>query len=330
MFKLIQNSVLAIITIVLLNGCAVTQIGHTIGNSVQGDYYLNNGEYKTGLEIFEQKVKENPDNATANYYYGRFLLHNNSAKTSLKYLKKATTLNPDSSEYLFWQGVNYAELGDLKSEERLYRKALAINSRHLLSLVYLGHNLFERKKYKDALEQYTKAIEIYSKQKSSLYNRALVNKKLNRTPEEIESWKTYLQYYPYDSQARVAANNLLLLKDFSYRSYYLGSRSITIPTIRFEPFSSELTRNSKNSLNTIGRITSGIKKGTLQILVYQENNKELAKSRALAIKKYLLDKHSSLSTKRIGVSWFATPQHLKVSRKKIRIDESIDFFITAK
>ena len=71
-----------------------------------------------------------------------------------------------------------------------------------------------------------------------------------------------------------------------------------------------------------------MKKGTLQVVVYQKNNKSLAKTRAMAIKSFLRSEFPSLSNKRVGISWFAEPQKLSIKGKKLVIDEAVSFFVT--
>ncbi len=71
-----------------------------------------------------------------------------------------------------------------------------------------------------------------------------------------------------------------------------------------------------------------MKKGTMQIVAYQKNNKELARERAIAIKQLLLFEFSSIKTKQIGVSWFSEPQKLSIRGNKLSIDEAVSFFVT--
>ena len=57
----------------------------------------------------------------------------------------------------------------------------------------------------------------------------------------------------------------------------------------------------------IGSNFENLGQGVLQIVVYQKNNKELARQKAHAIKRYLVDEFSAIEPKRIGISWFAEP-----------------------
>jgi hypothetical protein len=70
-------------------------------------------------------------------------------------------------------------------------------------------------------------------------------------------------------------------------------------------------------------------KGTLNILVFQQNNRELAKKRAVALRTYLEQQFPKLrAEKRIRLSWFAVPEERVVLSKKLVLNESVQFFLT--
>jgi len=316
--------------VVVLNGCVVKDISRTVEHTVKGDYYLKSEKFDQGRESFRAEVEENPYSSLANYYYGRFLLYDKDYKQALKYLQKARDLEPGNADYHFWTGIAYAGLKDSKQEEQNYRQALKINPKHLQSLVYVGHSQLEKKKYQEALTYYNRALNIWSGSPSALYNRALVMKRLGRTPEEKLAWHEYLSLYPSGAMARRATANLNYLGDFAYRNHKLGPRTITLEKIYFEPFNATLSEASVESLNLVGGVFEKMKKGKLQIVTYQKNNKALAQKRAGAIKEYLIEEFSGLSAKRIGISWFAEPETITIRKKKLKIEESVSFFITQK
>lgn len=313
---------------IAINGCAIKEFGRSVKNSVKGDYYLQAKDYQKGRKSFKEEVKQNPESSSAHYYYGRFLLQENNSKLALTHLKKAVALAPKNSDYRFWQGIAYSANNQPKFEEKSYRTALSINPKHLQSLIYLGHTQLERKKFTKALELYIRALDIWPDSPSALYNRALTLKKLGRTPEETLGWHEYLKRYPTGSLARQATTHLNNFKDFSYRNYTLGSRIITTQQIRFDPFTFEISKTSEDSLLLVGSIFSNMGKGTLQIVMYQKNNKLLAKQRAIATKRYITEAYPKIDPKKIGVSWFSTPQKVRISSRTFSIDESVDFFIS--
>lgn len=314
--------------ILSINGCVVKEFGRSVKNSVKGDYYLQAKDYQKGRDNFKAEVKQNPNSSSAHYYYGRFLLQGNSNKLALTHLKKAVVLAPKNSNYHFWLGIAYSANNQPKSEEKSYRTALTINPKHLQSLIYLGHTQLEKKKFTKAFDLYTQALDIWPDSPSALYNLALTLKKLGRTPEETLGWHEYLKRYSSGSLARQATTHLNSLKVFSYRNYTLGSRVVTTQQIKFDPFKSKINETSKDSLLLVGSVYSKMKDGTLQIVMYQKNNKLLAKQRAIAIKRYITKEYPKINPKKVGVSWFSTPQKIKINNRTFNINESVDFFIS--
>jgi tetratricopeptide (TPR) repeat protein len=308
-------------------------MGHAVKYSITGEHFLTTEQYAKGIASFKDEVAQNPNSHLANYYYGRFLLVEKQYKKSLKYLIKARDLTPQKADYYFWTGVAYGSVGQKKSERTNYNKALQIDKNHLQSLIYLGNNQLQTKQYQASLLSYKKALAIWPSSPTALYNRALIFGKLGRKPEALEGWQEYLSYYPSGAMARRAVNHLNDLKDYSFRNYNLLSRTITVEKIYFKPFTSELTPEAKTSLELIGTIASKMKKaknGRLQVVVYQLKNKELAKEKAIAIKKFLLEANPKLHKKDIGVSWFATPETINIGKNKRVIQDSVSFFISLK
>lgn len=321
----LQHILFVMIFPVLLGGCTV---GQAIKNNFQGTHYLQIGNYSQGETTFRRAVIQDPDDPQANYYLGRFLLANKKPKQALPYLRKAAALESEDTDYLFWQGVCFGELGKRTQERASYTKVLKIKNNHLQALIYLGHNQLKTKEYETALSTYRKVLDIWPYSPSALYNRALIARILKRIPEEKVGWLIYLANYPSGALAIKAADHLNRLDDFSYRNQYLGARTVTLTKIRFKPFASEPTFGSLASLDVVGATALNMGKGKLQVVVYQQNNKKLARARAVAIKKYLLKKFPGLHKNGIGISWFDTPESLKIVGKKLHNPESVRFFLT--
>lgn len=317
-----------------LSGCIATiqnsleEFGGAVKSTVQGDYYLSQKKYHEGEEKFSQAVQKNPDSHLNNYLYGRMLLANNKDKAALPYLQKASDLKPDNADYHFWTGVAHGCLNQRRQEKQQYQKALALNNKHLQALLYYGHNQLQARHYQTALDSYAKALQLWPDSPSALYNRALIFAKLDRTPEEQQAWLEYLARYPSGAMARRAVNHLNRLQDFSYRNYRLDSRTVTIEKIAFQPFTADLEQASAPSLKLIAAIFKNMRKGKLQIVVYQKNNKRLAKEKALALKGHLLKHNSEIEKKDIGISWFSQPEKITIQGKKLSVDESVTFFIS--
>lgn len=332
MFKDIFQALLmsfgALSLLISMSGCVVKDLGQTVEQTVKGDYFLQTDQSKRGRESFRLEIEENPNSALAHYYYGRFLLQEKQDILALTHLIKARDLDLGNADYHFWAGVAYGTSGKTGLEEKSYRTALSIDEDYLPALIYLGHNLLAQKKYSEALQLYYKAIDIWPSSQSALYNRSLILNILGRTPEERVAWLDYLDQYPSGQKARRAADFLNMTGDFSFRNHSLGAHIVTTEKIRFIPFTAEVADSSHESLLLIGEVFQDMEKGTLQIVVYQKNNKELARERAKAIKKFLRSEYPLIENERIGMSWFAESQKLTIREKKLSIDEAVSFFVT--
>lgn len=334
-----RQSIFCSFTIILLfvTGCTQVTKGqylikdqyHAIKQTVAGQYYLDKKQYKKGIEVFREEVRAYPDNGEAHYFLGRFLLADKKGKEALNHLKQAVDLSPKKADYHFWLGVAYAtnKKGDL--ERKSYLKALEIDKNHVQALTYLGHNQLERKKYTEALRSYNKALELWPGNPSALYNRAYIMKKLGRTPEEKVGWQEYLAYYPSGAMARRAVVHLNALGNFEYRNYIIGRRTVTLKTTAFEPFTAKIKKASRPSLDLLGTIMKNNSRVSIHIVAYQKKNKELAEARAKSIKRYLTKEFKEIKSSRLMVSWFDVPERIKIDKKIVYADESINF-ITAR
>ena len=304
---------------ILLTGCVVKQM-------VTGEYYLQTEKYADGTRAFRQEIAKAPRSPEGHYYLGRFLLAEKKYADALNHLQTAVRYRPSSAEYHFWLGVTYGASGEPVLERKSYTKALSINPRHLQSLIYLGHIYLEREKYHSALTNYREVLEIWPECPSALYNRGMIMRALNRTPEERLAWKEYLAHYPAGPMALRAVINLNRLGDFAYRNHILGSRTVTLEKIRFASFSPDISNRSFASLNLVGEILSNANKLSIHVIAYQKNNATLAKARAQSIKTYLLKKFSKIRSSQVQLSWFEAPEKIASGKKTFREDESINIF----
>ncbi len=311
--------------LILLSGCT---IGRTVKGDFFGRYYLETGEYGRGEDLFRRAVSADPDDVKANFYLGRFLLAEKKAGAALPYLKKAVLSEGDNPDYHFWYGLAWGELGKLKKERESYLKALQYEQRHLQAMLYLGHNLFRSRKYDAALKRYQETLAIWPECRTALYNRALIARILKRTSEEKKGWLAYLRVYPSGSLAIRAVDYLNGLGDFSFENHRLGARIITLGEIVFNVSGSTLDSGSLPSLDVVGATAAGMMKGKLQIIVYQKNNRQLAKARALAIRTYLYKNFPKLKKRGVGVSWFGSDRIIKVGGRRIRNHGAARFFLT--
>jgi len=309
-----------------LCGCAATEKTYvSVKNYTQGEFYIQNEKYEDCIVTFKAEVRKYPADANAHFYLGRCYLAVEKNQSGLTHLKKAVDLNPSYPDYHFWKGVAYAANGKPKSERKCYQDALAIKPDHVQALVYLGHNRFEAGDYRTALGYYNRALKKEPDIPQALYNRGLALRKLKRTPEEINAWKTYLAAYPNGSFARTAADYLNRYGHFDYRNHVLGKRTLTLAQVQFEPSSARIRKASHPALDNLAQVVTQNTRLVLHIVAYQKNNRKLAEMRAKSVKKYLLDQERRLNGARLKVSWFDKPEVVKVGRRVYRRDSAINF-----
>jgi len=322
-------ALLCVVTLSLAGGCAVRELGSSLKYAIQGDGYLDNKEYQEGLKVFAEAVRNDPANPQFLYYYGRFLLATLKAREAVPHLEKAAAGESGKSDYHFWLGVAYGETGSRDKERMSYQRALQLNAKNVQALTYLGNSFLLAGEYQESQRLFDQALELWPENPQALYNRAILCNKLKRDPEEKLAWRLYLDAHPAGTFARLAADRLNILGDYSYRNHTLGIRSLTLSDMRFAPFRGELLRSSCPSLDLVGATAANIGRGTLHIVVYQQNNRELAKQRALAIKGYLEQKFPELPAQNhLAVSWFDVPEERTVGEKKLTQAESVLFFLS--
>jgi tetratricopeptide (TPR) repeat protein len=301
---------------------------YTVKYGLKGPYYLDNHKYKEGIAAFQEELKTNPENAEANYYMGRLQLADDHPKEAQPYLERAARLSPKDADYQFWAGVGYGANGKKDLELKSYQVALQLEPDHVDALTYQGHVYLERSEYQKALANYKKVLELDTENPSALYNRALVLNRLKRSSEERQAWLDYLTLYSGGSMARQAAIHLNEMGDFQYRNYLIGSRTITLESIKFEPASPEIQKDSYDSLDILGDIMKNNQKVSVHIVIYQKNNAKLAEARAKSVKSYLLRSFPGIDSSRLILSWFGISEQIKTEKKTFKADESVNF-ITA-
>jgi tetratricopeptide (TPR) repeat protein len=310
----------------MISGCVVQKVGGDLVATVKGDQYLAADDPKAGVEYFRQEVAADPENAMKNYYFGRMLLRTDDARAALPHLDKAAALEPANADYQFWLGVAYGALQKTRQERATYEKAIAIDPAHGQALTALGHSYLRGKQNGRALEVYDRALAVWPDNLSALYSRALALAGLGRKKQEREAWHRYLQVNTAGGLGRSAVERLNGLGDFSYRNYSIGPRTVSVQSLEFAGRTAELTDGAQRTLEHIGKIVQRMESGVLQVVVYQKGDAALAKARALAIRNQLLKEFPEIGIGRIGVSWFGEAQ--RIGKKKINIEESVDFFLT--
>lgn len=298
--------------------------------TVLSDPDLGSGQRALGPDHYLTVLKRMPTDVDALYTAARLLMDQGEYEQACGLLDRAAALYPQDATLAYWQGTALGLAGRADEERAAYERGLAAHPDDANLLEQYGHNLFDAGRYADALAPYAAALEQDEYRPAVLYNRAVALQRLKRTPEEIEAWRTFLALYPFGDAARTAADRLNALGDFSYRSTLLGHRRVSLGEIVFEPLSAEIAPQSEQSLEIIADVLATSPRLVLRVLVYQRNNRALAKAKALAIARALENLAGSDARARIRPSWFAEPESVTTANGKVRRGAAVHFYATAR
>jgi tetratricopeptide (TPR) repeat protein len=308
----------------IVSGCGFADIR----NTSKGDQYLKTGEYSEAETTFKKTVRNNPDDYVSQYYLGRFLFAQGKESEALPHFKKAVVLDPMNPDYQFWLGVTYGKLGDVNAERVQYERTLKIDGNYLLANLYLGHLSLQNWEFKQAIKAYDAVLKEEPTNATALYNRALSLDLDGKDTSAKTAWLKYLKWYPAGRYAQKATDRLNALGDFSYENHFLGRRTITLTEIKYSPSGKSVDISSIPSLRLVGAILAHRNKGKLQVVVYAKKDTELARQRALEIKKTLHELVPAIAVDRIQISWFGVPEKGIHGGKAFAKDQSVRFFLT--
>jgi tetratricopeptide (TPR) repeat protein len=282
-------------------------------------------KYAEATKRLAEAVKHQPQNAVLNFYLGRSLLASNHSETALIYLKKAAGLDPGKADYQFWEGLGHWAVMDFEGERRCYLKALKLAPNHLSANLYLGHNYFDRGDWRKALVQYDRVLRLDPGYPDALFYRATVLEKQKRTRAADKAWRRFLDRYRTGLWAFEAVDRLNQNGDFSYRKFWLGPVKTILPKISFAGDSDRINGQSKAALETVKAALERHPALSLHIVVYSQGNVRLAKSRANALKNYILKSNPAIRSSRLKPSWFGVPERVDTGNKSHVLKESVHF-----
>jgi tetratricopeptide (TPR) repeat protein len=318
--RMLRTSALLIKPLLVCGMLPLVFIACMVKQQIKGEYYLETHNYRSGIEFFEAESNQNPKDARAHFYLGRLYLVADQGPKGLSHLQTACTLNPNSADYHFWLGVAYSQNETPDREKQSYLKALALNPDHPGALINLGHNQFEKGELEPALDSYTKGLRGRGDDEQALFNRELILKRLQRTPEAIDAWKAYLAVYPSGPMAAEVVEHLNDSGNFEFWNFRIGLKRVPCRSIGFKPFSADLDDLSAASLKDIGKHLAAEKNTLAHVIVYQKNNAALAKAKAKEIRHHLLSESGGLDPQNLTASWFGQSKSVSTGASSHVID----------
>ena len=266
-----------------------------------------------------------PPDAESVYLVGRGLLAAEKAEQAVPLLPKAALLEPTNPEYALWEGIGYWSTGDREREKKSYLRGLTASPDSVPLLTNLGHNYLSAGSYAEALDAYQSVLRLDSGQSVARYNSGLIFRQLKRTGEEIATWKAYLDLYRTGKRAYKAVDHLNRYGDYSYRTYQIGVRKVVISPDRL--FNQTLPLESRiQELATVAEILERNQRLRIEVVVFVDNDMELARSRGLMIRDVLESITRADTAGRIGLSWFASVEPVNTGPEGLGLTEGLLLF----
>ncbi|MEJ2137637.1 MAG: tetratricopeptide repeat protein [Desulfofustis sp.] len=257
----------------------------------------------------QPEILENPKSA---YMIGRGLLQaDNSEAQALAFLRRAALLDPQNPEFAYWEGVGHWASGDKEGERRSYLRGLDVDPKNIPLLINLGHNYLSDKNDQEALGAYQAVLALSPADPVALYNSGLIYRALGQVPEEISSWRSFLQDNRMGTKPFRAVKRLNGYKDYSFRTYRVGPQKIILNQQALLDESLPLDIRQEE-LVPLALILEQDERLHLEVVVFIENDREAARYRALEIKKMIVQMSDKNIKDQVRLSWFDVSETMPV------------------
>lgn len=152
--------------------------------------YLNEGEYKKAIAVYEQISPKTSDTYEA---MGNCYRQLGDFKNAVAHYKKATEINPENSETYYALGVTYLEANNIEKAKEAFNLSVQkdsknVKSKKMLSFIEqkevvksldLAYDFYEKGDYAGAIRYLDKAVETFPNDPKVYYYRGLTRDALN-------------------------------------------------------------------------------------------------------------------------------------------------------
>ncbi|GLT19113.1 hypothetical protein GCM10007938_28950 [Vibrio zhanjiangensis] len=154
-----KSSLIILCLVTLIVGCQSTEIPPIDQDLQLAQTALTNGHADNALEIYKQKLKQNPSDAQLLFLAGSACNQAARYDEALHYLNKGSALAP-SSEFDRELGRAYLALGNIQAATDSLRKAVDNNNKDDVALNSLGVTYSLQKNYLKARDAFQQAINL--------------------------------------------------------------------------------------------------------------------------------------------------------------------------
>lgn len=161
--------------------------------------YERNKIWKDNYTLYNDVIKNNPDNYFAQWNLGNAFLEANKYRESITLYEKALELNPkeyDKSTILSNRGMAKLNLSDTLGAIKDFQHSISLNNINQSSLNNLGWTYFCMKQYKDAYFELSRSIAADSTFFLAWINRGILQNELMNYEKAIQDFNKALKLNP--------------------------------------------------------------------------------------------------------------------------------------
>lgn len=276
------------------------------------------------LSVLTFKSKVSRDGASGLIDKGAAMLSQERPEDARSLLEEAVRVSPGNADAFFFLGMNYGRLEMFDEEQEAYRKAISLKPDDLMTHYFLGHSYMNTTQWEKAVSEYEQVLSLDPGFSKANYNLGLALKLAGRTHEALAAWKNYLENRKTGGWALRAAAHLNAHGDFTYRTFPIGRQQVVMG-----PFNPDEERETiqlaDDSLDQIGRSMRASEDLDLFVMVYVKEQPEKARTRAISIKKKILETYPDIPSERIKVSWFDQEDRVTINQESYALEESVRF-----
>ena len=231
-----------------------------------GKILIQKKSFSKALNIFSNKLKNNPNDLRANFQMGKIFYELNDLNKSLQFFQKCDEIQPKSPNVLFNLALILQSTGKIQDAKKKYLDLISINPKDIKS--YYG--LYVLNVENITSEFYQNLIELNKDKKISLFEKSLINFIFSKIEKRKKNFKKEIDYLELSHKQCYQAN-LVLNNQSDF--YYNNIISKNFSKINFSGEFKPITKlNESKHIFIIGLPRSG---SSLVETIITHNNKNI-------------------------------------------------------
>ena len=155
-----------------------------------GKILIQKKSFSKALNIFSNKLKNNPNDLRANFQMGKIFYELNDLNKSLQFFQKCDEIQPKSPNVLFNLALILQSTGKIQDAKKKYLDLISINPKDIKS--YYG--LYALNIENITAEFYQNLIELNKDKKISIFEKSLINFIFSKIEKKKENFKKEINY----------------------------------------------------------------------------------------------------------------------------------------